>query len=314
VRWLLIVALAVAPAGAQEMALLVTSASSVRVRAEPSVEVRVLATMPLGTELRQLDVQSGGQWVRVRTPDNVEGWVFAPLTVAAAAGGAARAKLGVAQRRVGRGGLSFAAAAEVVDLIERLAVLPAPPAGPAALALLRLRALALTVAALPGRYTLAGTPAEWARAREHMLRYNEPGGQWMLQPDFIRQERARFSDAPEAELMAWLGVEIGLPGECEGDVACYLERTLATEGAYLNEFPDGLFVSTALRRVMNRAVDWRSLAGDPRAFDRATDCARIARPLGSLRAAVAASAVPRDTPDLYRYTLHILDDISLACG
>jgi hypothetical protein len=119
----------------------ITAASNVRVRAEPSEEVPILATVPLGTSVSELEQTADGRWLRVRLPDGTEGWMAAGLTRRVPVGERHRVVRRLIGERLARDGDAFRARVELVDLVERSAEGVADAEDAAEFAYLRLQAI-----------------------------------------------------------------------------------------------------------------------------------------------------------------------------
>ena len=69
--------------------------------------------------------------------------------------------------------------------------------------------------------------------------YSEPAGEWLIVPDVIWKIHDQYRDAAVAEDIAWLAVQNGLPGECEGYVPCDAQGMNTLDGEYLRRYPRG---------------------------------------------------------------------------
>jgi hypothetical protein len=80
------------------------------------------------------------------------------------------------------------------------------------------------------------------------------------------------------------------PGECEGNIGCYLSRIGLLEGTYLREEPHGRHAHDAMLQLADRVSH---LADGPRRpdFDSATDCPEILQESSHLREIVEGSGV-----------------------
>jgi hypothetical protein len=291
----------------------VVAASNVRVRVEPSVEVRIAATLPLGTNLVELGTTPDGQWVHVRTPAGIEGWISAPLTRPVPPGQRDRVLESIAQSRASRGGFGFVAAVELIDLIEDLQGRTTSREIAARLALFRLEALRDAAQSGSNRpRPESPSIAAWYDRHASLLVFNEPGGMWMLRPEAVVAEHDRHRGTPVAQQIAWFAVANGLPGECEGDVPCHVAGDDRLLGLYLREYPAGTFVGTSLRRLLQHATDWRAMMDNPKAFS-ARDCDRLKAPLGSLLTAVANARPPGYAAVLHTHTRQALAEVGSVC-
>jgi hypothetical protein len=134
---------------------------------------------------------------------------------------------------------------------------------------------------------------DWLERHETVVIYSEPAGQWLIIPDVVWRVHAAHRSTPSAEAIAWLAVENGYPGECEGYIPCYGNILNWLDGEYLRRHPRGAHVSDAVGQVHSRLAEaLKRLSTDPdtrRYLDPATDCGDLKAGLVPLRAAVLAS-------------------------
>jgi hypothetical protein len=298
----------------------ITTAANVRLRANPSDRSAIVATLPLGTDLIEhatavrpltetLDAQNRS-WVSVRTSDGKTGWVLTGLTRLATAAQRPDVVEELIKGRLVRPDDDFVVRTELVDFIEREQTRASAPEAAACLDLRRLQAIQRALESLGFGYQPGLERMKtWPRPRQDLVVYNEPGGAWMLRHQAIFDSHARHRPTAVADDLAWLAVTNGLPGECEGDTACYLTRDDLLLGEYLRRHPQGTHVDSALTRVRKHATLYRDLIADPRFFKPSTGCAALTMPLTALRAAVAsASADGRDR------ALEALDALGHRCS
>lgn len=286
----LVVLALLAPAGAdaaQGQSRLV-AAANVRLRAEPSEEVKIITTVPLGTNVTELEVTPDRQWVRVRTSDGREGWMREGLSRRVPDGQV----VGVAQRiiyeRLARTGDGFASWIELESFIDRMRADLTDREVEARFALFRLQAISATARA-GERYNrpLAPAFAEWLEAHKSLLARNEPGGVWIVRRDVILAEHDRFKGTREGDQIAWFAVTNGLGGECEGFVVCYLTRDDLLWAEYLRRQPAGFSVRTALGELRERATYYREdLIPRPGLLDAVSDCADFLAAITRIQEAV----------------------------
>ena len=267
-----------------------TSASNVRLRSEPVDSAGVVVTVPLGTPL--VGIETGGPdrtWLRVRTGDGKEGWVLTRLTRRFDAENRLDVIEQVVTERLARKGDSFAARAEIVDLLDRTIATPATPSAPDAW-----RCCGFARSARPRRRCRRsiGWPiryASWVEARKTTVWWDEVGAHWMLSLDALKELHERHRTTSSADAIAWSMVENGLGGECEGYLPCYVERTNMLEGEYLRRHPNGKRVDDAVRGIGKTTALWLTRIDKPDAFSADKDCEEMNESLTPLRAAVAAT-------------------------
>ena len=218
----------------------ITAVANVTLRATPSPTAPAVAQLPLGTEI----VESGPAgldktWVQVKLPDAREGWVQANLTRPLDAVWRWPVFDRIISERLGRKGDSFPATVELLSFIERVAPEYTDTDGRARIELARLRALASAAAGVPFKKENREPYASWLAARKDHVVYDEPGGRWMVRPQLIWSTHQAHANSAVADDIAWLAVTTGLPGECEGDVSCYLVAFNELQGEYLRRHPGG---------------------------------------------------------------------------
>jgi hypothetical protein len=134
---------------------------------------------------------------------------------------------------------------------------------------------------------------DWLQRHETVVMYSEPAGQWLIIPDVVWRVHAAHKSTPSAEAIAWLAVENGYPGECEGYIPCYANIMNWLDGEYLRRHPRGAHASDAVAQVHSSLVEASkrlSIDASPlRYLDPATDCGDLKSGLVPLRAAVVAS-------------------------
>jgi hypothetical protein len=81
------------------------------------------------------------------------------------------------------------------------------------------------------------------------LVFSDPSGEYYVRSERFWALSEKYRSLPIADRIAWTAAQNPLPGECEGDVLCYLDVTLITSGRYLDRFPNGKFVSEALVEI-----------------------------------------------------------------
>lgn len=143
---------------------------------------------------------------------------------------------------------TFKARAEALRRIDVARQDLADPQAAAEMALHWAQALDRTARVIPSRSASQREPyASWIRAHQKYLAYNEPGGQWMLRRDTIISLHKIYPAMEAADDIAWMLVTVGLGGECEGYLPCYVDRQNLTYGEYLRLHPTGRYSDDAVR-------------------------------------------------------------------
>ena len=332
---LTVLALSLAPAAQGERTRF-TIASSVRVRANPSDQARIVVTLPLGTEL--LEQPSGTRslsetldsanraWLRVKTA-NAEGWVLTGLTRPVTAGDRLEVIGEIVRRRLVRDD-TFANRAELLDFIEREQRRTSDREVSGTLALYRWQAVHAVLSVIGDgfgphltsrdqtneRRVSPVTEQEWQQiqswlaGRKDQILFDEPGGAWILRHDAVLQEHDRHRTTAAADDLAWLASTTGLGGECEGDIECLLTSENLLLGEYLRRHPNGRRVDLVVARIAKGMTLYHRLVEQPASFDARKDCPRIKKPVEALRVAVAGTtSAARDA------ALAELDDLMWRC-
>jgi hypothetical protein len=268
----------------------ITAASNVRLRATPSESAPVVASLPLGTDLVQLDTGGeGATWTRVRTAGGHDGWLPSRLTRSLSASRRIEVIESIVQERLARKGDTFGPRAELIDLVERTQKDAQDPEAAGRLALAWVRATTSALEAVPFGRGKQPPYKDWLASRAGSVVYNEPGGRWMIRVDRLWELHDRYARTASADDLAWTAVTNGLPGECEGFVPCYVRRLNLLEGEYLRRSALGKYVGDAVAIVANKASAWGAPDIRPYFFNPATDCAELVQSLDPLRSALAAT-------------------------
>lgn len=145
-----------------------------------------------------------------------------------------------------------------------------------------------------GRAATTEPYASWLKANQRYLAYNEPGGHWMLRRNTILNLHRLYPAMAAADDIAWLLVTVGIGGECEGYLPCYVGRQDVTYGEYLRLHPEGrhaddamVLLGTWLRSALLDAPQIKKM------FVPAEHCGELKTAVAPLRAAVTRSKAYR---------------------
>ena len=183
--------------------------------------------------------------------------------------------------------------AELELAAARKAFATSPDANANARATLKwLRALQNVLKAIPIERA-SGPHEAWVKANEDLILYSEPAGEWLIRHDLLLVVHADHAKSAVADDIAWLAVENGLPGECEGYIPCYASSLNMLEGEYLRAHPRGAHRQEAFDRIVQSLdISLDDLLKRPDSADFLTvprDCGDLLAGMRPLRAAIAAA-------------------------
>jgi len=145
----------------------ITVAANVTLRALPSMTAAAVAQLPLGTELIDAGpADLDRTWLRVKIADGREGWLRGNLTKTIDPAWRWPAFDRLIAERLGRKGDGFAAQAELVAFIDRVAPEYTDPEGRARIDLARLRAIQAALGSMPFDAGRREPYAAWIAARK----------------------------------------------------------------------------------------------------------------------------------------------------
>ena len=184
--------------------------------------------------------------------------------------------------------------AERAALVDRLDAARGGETGePAArLALLWLRSIKWMLASIPLAQRDGEPHHDWIEQHRELVIYSEPAGEWLIHPEVIWKVHDQYRERTPAEAIAWLAVENGLPGECEGYVPCYAHGMDALDAEYLRRHPRGEHVAEVVERMKGTLEQAVRLIGEPdgkQFLNPATDCGDLKGALPAVRAALVGS-------------------------
>ena len=96
--------------------------------------------------------------------------------------------------------------------------------------------------------------AAWLDRHERRLTYFEISARWGVVPEWYWALHDAYRDDPLADRIAWTASRQDPPGECEGDLACYVGRGFYGEFEYLRQHPDGAYVPETLQGILDYLI------------------------------------------------------------
>ncbi|MEZ5536828.1 MAG: SH3 domain-containing protein [Thiolinea sp.] len=93
--------------------------------------------------------------------------------------------------------------------------------------------------------------AGWIKGHQQAGRvfHDEVSGQWLVPATDYWKLADKHKGGPAGDEIAWYAANAQLGGECEGDIACNLEREKITQGEYLRRYPLGRYANVSLQRL-----------------------------------------------------------------
>jgi hypothetical protein len=181
-----------------------------------------------------------------------------------------------------------------VSLVDRLRDARARSTGEARdrFALLWLRGLRWLLSAIPMGAEGEEPYRGWLASHASLAVYSEPAGQWLIEPDAIWRLHDEHRSGASAEEIAWLAVENGMPGECEGYVPCGAYMLDRLYGEYLRRHPRGAHAAEAALGIRESVAQSLRLLSEPDGsdfLDRPRDCPELTTRLDALHTALVAS-------------------------
>lgn len=245
-------AAAATPAAAPSAPSRLITGAGVRVRAAADAASAEVVKLSLGTVVTELE-QSAHKakvgdkedvWVRVRTADGKEGWVFGGFTQTVDPAKASEALLALARARSADPKAGFAELADLVGALERLA-----PTVQGQVSLearyLRLVALQAAVSAFEREGSKAAGGKAFIDAHKEVF-MDEISASYMVGGQAIEDVLKEARGTPLEEPIQWSAAIWPSGGECEGDPMCVSGRALGDYGEYAKKFPKGPHVKEAL--------------------------------------------------------------------
>ncbi|HEV2860493.1 MAG TPA: SH3 domain-containing protein [Pyrinomonadaceae bacterium] len=235
----------------------ITTASGVRLRSGPDTKAEEVGRLQLGVVVDEIERSAAkarvgeaeDYWYMVAAPGGARGWVFGALTEAFDPARRAEVYTRLASARVANADAKFAELADLVKFTSRALREVTTRAAAAELELLRLQALARSLASVEMTELEKEPYRSFVKEHEAEIVYSEPAGQWYVNSDVLWKLREKYKDLPLAERIAWEAASTPLPGECEGYVPCYLYKETVTNGRYLELYPQGEHAEAALGNV-----------------------------------------------------------------
>jgi len=240
----------------------ITTVSAMRVRKAPQVSAEEIQRLKLGTIVNAIarstnqDTISGktDYWYRVTLPNGQTGWLFGGLLLDYNAAQRSELLRQIIEARLKAENTDFADRQEIYSLAAS-GINEAKDANTRAeFELLKLLALANTVAAFPNESRDKSPYREWEKAHAAEVILNEFAGGYNLRSELLWKLEAKYHTLPIADRIAWEAAENPQPSDCEGDEVCGFFR-LVGEITYLSVHPNGAHATEAIKNLIEGITD-----------------------------------------------------------
>jgi len=234
------------PTAAEQVIVTVTAS---RIRQQPRANSAELTLVRLGKTLPVSEKNDA--WYRVEYATGKSGWISKTLVEDYEADRRDKIYREIAEKYSKSKTLDFAAITEVSEFLKTAPAFVRKDSLKVELNLRRLRVLKAALKAIPSGKGEQSPYKNFLKANQGDVVYSEPSGEWNVRSDLYWEIHNRFIALPAAEEIAWEAAQNPIPGECEGYVNCYLYHLRATDGEYLNFYPNGKYSKKALTNITN---------------------------------------------------------------
>ncbi|MEW6208162.1 MAG: SH3 domain-containing protein [Acidobacteriota bacterium] len=243
-----------AKASGQTEKLRIIIATGVRLRAAPTSAASEVARLGLGVVVKELNQSTNKErvgdteehWYEISSPDGKQGWVFGAFAPPFYANERAGIYRKIASDRLKIESATFAEWSDLEKFLSKAITEIKQTDVLAELEFGRLVATRRAAESIPPDQQQEMVYQNWIKAREKILVYSEPAGQWLVRSDLFWDLQKKYSALAIAEQIAWAAANNLLPGECEGYVPCHLYAFNQREGRYLKLYPQGPHANEAV--------------------------------------------------------------------
>lgn len=241
----------------------IVTGSTIRMREQPSLEGDISGRVGLGTVVRATKrtkepLQTGeldDYWYFVRS-GGLQGWVSAVYLKDYKPEQREKIWFGIIKERIDNPDLSFVDRMSLHRFTKLASKYAQDEKLQGAFELGELLALQksfdLVNADNAGKEPFASWIADHQAANNVFL--DEISGQWLVPAKKYWALADAYTGRAGADEAAWYAANARLGGECEGDIACNLERELITQGEYLKRHPHGRYAGASLSKVSQTLV------------------------------------------------------------
>ena len=228
---------------------IIVTGTNVIVRQEASTKSVRLTAVKLGKILPI--VKRGSAFYQVEYEVGKNGWIATTFTRDFDADKRDSVYREIGDKQLKTQKVDYANASEVTEFLRTAQALVKTDEARADLRFKRLRYIAAALKAIPSGKGGQFPYKNFIKANEKDIVYSEPSAEWYVRAESLWDLREKFAALPIAEEIAWTAAATTIPGECEGYINCYLYNIRATDGEYLNLYPNGKYAQKSLTNIGN---------------------------------------------------------------
>lgn len=231
---------------------IIVSAAFARIRKEPDTAAETLQTATLGAVYTLLE--QNNDWYKIavsKSGAEESGWISKTIARNFTQAKRGEIYLSIIDKYASQTSLDFRTAAQVFDFTTAALKEVKDSKQRADLSFKRLVALSAALKKVSLDKQAENPYKDFLKANEKEIVYSEPSGEWLVRGELFWELREKYEILPIAEEIAWKAAQNPVPGECEGYINCYLYMLRATDGEYLNFYPNGKYSRQALKNITN---------------------------------------------------------------
>ncbi len=227
----------------------IIAAPNVTVRREASAKSGRLAVVRLGKILPV--IKKSAAFYQVEYENGKSGWIATNFTRDFNSDKREKLYREIGDKYLKTKTFDYANAAEITDFLRTAQALVKTDAARADLSFKRLLFIAAALKAIPDGKGEQFPYKNFIKANEKDIVYSEPSAEWYVRAESLWDLHGKYTALPAAEEIAWTAARTTIPGECEGYINCYLYDIRATDGEYLNFYPNGQYTQKSLINIGN---------------------------------------------------------------
>jgi LysM repeat protein len=238
----------------------IITAFGVNMRAAAKPQASVVEQLTLGTVVNELArgqtseviEQKRDYWYQVETSTGKRGWIFGSYLLPFDSEQRANSYLQLAQQRL-KNSLAINDQMELTDFLARIQSEVQNSVEVAAeLALLHLQALQKALEYFDWEKSSKPPYQNWLTKlnQQHLIFFDEIQGRWLINQNVFWDLHDKYYPLPIADQIGWAAAEYPVGGECEGFLACNLQRLNQTVLKYLKHHPTGSAVEAACNKLV----------------------------------------------------------------